>query len=72
MRPLRLGGSAAASAASSLTAGGVTNDRSPFVAGQLVQRTPGAPCNGAPFVDLPKPLAKLRPALLKQTREEAG
>jgi hypothetical protein len=31
----------------------------------LVQRKPGALRNGAPFVDLPEPLAKLRQALLR-------
>jgi len=31
----------------------------------LVQRKPGALRNGAPFLDLPEPLAKLRQALLK-------
>ena len=31
----------------------------------LVQRKPGALRNGAPFMDLPEPLAKLRQALLK-------
>jgi hypothetical protein len=32
----------------------------------LVQRKPGALRNGAPFMDLPEPLARLRQALLKQ------